>query len=117
MAEAVYATIDIPGFGLKKVLLSSFGDDVSDFGSSDDVYVTLNSGKRAFLTLNIGGGVPFEDSLQTATPGQTIFNATFDIDRVFVDSVLFTTGYSGQGTKTITFDVGRTDGQEIYLTT
>ena len=64
-----------------------------------------------------GGGAAFEESTQYATPGQTVFNATFDIQRVFVDSVLFTTEYSGQGTETITFDVGRTDGQEIYMTT
>ena len=113
----IYAYVDIPGVGLKKVLVTSFGDDVSDYGSLDDVYVTLNGGKRALITLNVGGGVPFENSLQVATPGQTIFSATFNINRVYVDSVLFTTGYSGQGTEEITFDVGRTDGQEIYMTT
>lgn len=71
------------------------------------------------MTIGNGGnkGEPFNDSLQIATPGQTIFNAEFSIQRVFVDSIPFTTGYSGQGTRTITFVVGRNDGQEIYLTT
>lgn len=57
----------------------------------------------------------FETDAQTATPGQTVFNASFDINEVFVDSVLRTTGYTGQGTQTITFTVGLTDGQEVYL--
>lgn len=56
MADDVYAYIDIPGIGLKKVLVASFGDDVADFGSLDDVYVTLNSGKRGLITLV--GGIP-----------------------------------------------------------
>ena len=67
-----------------------------------------------------GGGsksVIFNDSLQVATPGQTIFTAGFRINHVFVDSIIFTTGYSGRGTVIITFDAGRTDGQEIYMTT
>lgn len=117
MSDDVYAFVDIPGVGLKKVLVSSFGDDVADYGALDDCYVTLNGGKRALMTLIVGGGVAFEDSLQSATPAQTVFTATFNINRVYVDSVLFTTGYSGKGTEEITFGVGRTDGQEIYLTT
>ncbi len=66
-----------------------------------------------------GGSAVFKDTDPPliATEGQTVFTADFNIERVFVDSILFTTGYSGRGTKTITFDVGRTDGQEIYLTT
>ncbi len=59
----------------------------------------------------------FEESLQYATAGQTVFSTTFKIYRVYVDAVLFTTGYTGQGTTSITFGLGRTEAQEIYLTT
>ncbi len=59
----------------------------------------------------------FADVLRTANPGQRIFKALFNINRVYVDGMLFTTGYTGKGTNTIVFDVGRNDGSEIYLTT
>ena len=62
-------------------------------------------------------GEAFEDSLQVAAEGQTVFNAGFNIQRVFVDSILITTGYTGQGTDTITFAVGLNEGQEVCLTT
>ena len=63
----------------------------------------------------VSGGEEFEKSIQYATPGQTIFTAIFNINSVFVDSILVTTGYSGQGTNTITFDVGLLENQEVYL--
>lgn len=56
MSDDVYAYIDIPGVGMKRVLVTSFGDDVSDYGSLNDCYVTLNSGKRALITLNVSSG-------------------------------------------------------------
>ncbi len=62
-----------------------------------------------------GGGEDFEKSIQYATEGQTIFTATFNINSVFVDSILVTTGYSGEGTTTITFDTGLSENQEVYL--
>lgn len=45
---------------------------------------------------SIGNAAIFNEDLQIATAGQTIFNASFNINRVFVDGILFTTGYSGQ---------------------
>ncbi len=59
----------------------------------------------------------FQESRQTATLAQTVFSAGFEINKVYVDGMLFTTGYSGGGTNTITFDTGRSDGSEIYMTT
>ncbi len=52
-----------------------------------------------------------------ATAGQVVFTASFNVNRVFVDNILRTTGYSGKGTSTITFDTGLSEGQEVYLTT
>lgn len=72
---------------------------------------------KILFSNSIGGvDTSFDSDIQTATPGQTIFNASFNINQVFVDSILVTTGYTGQGTKTITFLVGLSDGQEVYLT-
>ncbi len=51
----------------------------------------------------------------TATAGQTIFTVSFNVNSIFVDSILWTTGYSGKGTNTITFDTGLSEGQEVYL--
>lgn len=67
----------------------------------------------------LGDELSFEDTdyPKYATAGQAVFTASFNINRVFVDSVLVTTGYTGQGTKTITFDVGLSESQEVYLTT
>ncbi len=62
-------------------------------------------------------GVTFLYSLQTADADQTIFTAEFNVNQVFLDQVLMTTGYSGQGTETITLDAGLYEGQEVYLTT
>ncbi|MCP3941040.1 MAG: hypothetical protein GY710_06110 [Desulfobacteraceae bacterium] len=59
----------------------------------------------------------FGKSTQTATEGQTVFSAGFDINEVFVENVLRTSGYSGGGTGTITFDAGLPEGYEVYLTT
>lgn len=64
-----------------------------------------------------GGNGEFEDSLQTAVGAQVIFSALFRINRVYVDQIIQTTGYTGQGTISITFAVPPGDGAEIYLTT
>lgn len=45
----IYTYINIPGFGLKRAMVLNEGVDVADFGSSEDCYVTLESGKRALL--------------------------------------------------------------------
>lgn len=55
MSDDVFAHIDIPGVGLKRVLVTSSGDDVLDYGHLNDAHVTLNNGKRALITLNING--------------------------------------------------------------
>lgn len=116
--DDVYTFVDIPLVGLKRALTTSFGDDVLNYGSLNDVYVTLDSGKRALLTATEGGASVFSDDLQTALGGQTEFTATFDINRVVVDGITFTPDeYTGQGTDTITFNVARSDGQQVYLTT
>lgn len=52
MADDVYAKIDIPGVGEKQVLIVSEPANIADYGALDDVYVTLASGKRAFLVLS-----------------------------------------------------------------
>ncbi len=67
-------------------------------------------------------GVTFLKSLQTAVADQTVFTTIgepdeFKVNQVFLDQVLMTTGYSGQGTETITLDAGLYEGQEVYLTT
>ncbi len=96
------------------------------------IIVTTDTGRIITRIINfslsfenelIGGGggsttvLLFQSSMQTATLNQTVFTASFEINNVFVDQVLRTTGYSGQGTKTITFDTGLLAGQEVYLTT
>lgn len=51
----VYAYVDVPGEGLKKVLVVSDLSDISDIGSLDDVYVTTTEGKRALAIVSLGG--------------------------------------------------------------
>lgn len=60
----------------------------------------------------------YEKSTEYAGSGQTVFNSTgFIINEVFVDSILMTTGYTGDGTGTITFTSGLSEFQEVRLTT
>lgn len=57
--EDVYAYIDVPGEGLKKVLVVSDLSDISDIGSLEDVYVTTTEGKRALAIVSLGSvGIP-----------------------------------------------------------
>ena len=66
----IYETIDIPGFGEKLALVMTGGDDVDNFGSHDDAYVTLNSGKKALIILlSDGGTVPVNPEFDTLKVG------------------------------------------------
>ncbi len=62
-------------------------------------------------------GVAFDDDRQESSSGQTEFSADFDINEVFVDNIIRTIGWTGKGTKTITFTSGLIEFQEVYLTT
>ena len=51
MSEDVYAFVDVPGVGIKKVLVVSDGRAVLDYGGLEDCFVTLENGKRALAIL------------------------------------------------------------------
>ena len=71
--------------------------------------------------LNLSGvsGAEFspQESIITATEGQTEFSATFNIYTVLVNQVEFTNtvDYSDRGSSTITFDTGVSAGTEVKL--
>ena len=54
--DDIFAYIDVPGVGLKKVMVIGSLDDVSDIGSLDDVYITTTEGKKAIAVLGLTGG-------------------------------------------------------------
>lgn len=69
--DNVYAYVDVPGEGLKKVLVVSDLSDISDIGSLEDVYVTTTEGKRALAVINLAGGggvIPNPSRLNTYLP-------------------------------------------------
>jgi len=78
--------------------------------------MTLVKGTGLVKAYGAGGNGEFEDSLQTSVGAQVIFSALFRINRVYVDQIIQTTGYTGGGTTSITFAVAPGDGSEIYLT-
>ncbi len=71
----------------------------------------------------IGGGggsssvLVFQSDTQEAIQNQTVFTTDFNINNVYVDNVIRTPDeYSGQGTSTITFNIGLDAGQQVYMT-
>lgn len=82
MADDVYAKIDIPGFGEKLALVTTGGEDVIDFGSPDDAYVTLENGKRALVVLlTDGGGVPSDPTFDTIKVGDVVGENDFEVEQ------------------------------------